>query len=95
MSVGAALPGGYQGHVFYPINMTRNQWLKTAYTKDGAGWYFNSVGQPCSADDADGKATVTLDKAAKTLNVELTEGGIVAGTVLYAECGFCGKRTRL
>ena len=74
--------------VFYPINMTRNQWLKTAYTKDGAGWYFNSVGQPCSADDADGKATVTLDKAAKTLNVELTEGGIVAGTVFTLNVGF-------
>lgn len=50
-------------------------------------WYFNSVGQPCSADDADGKATVTLDKAAKTLNVELTEGGIVAGTVLTLNVG--------
>ena len=52
------------------------------------GWYFNSVGQPCSADDADGKATVTLDKAAKTLNVELTEGGIVAGTVFTLNVGF-------
>ena len=46
----------------YPINMTRNQWLKTAYTKDGAGWYFNSVGQPCSADDADGTQDPELRK---------------------------------
>lgn len=89
MSVDAAVAGlDTKATVFYPINMTRNQWLKTAYTKDGAGWYFNSVGQPCSADDADGKATVTLDKAAKTLNVELTEGGIVAGTVFTLNVGF-------
>ena len=89
MSVDAAVAGlDTKATVFYPINMTRNQWLKTAYTKDGAGWYFNSVGQPCSADDADGKATVTLDKVAKTLNVELTEGGIVAGTVFTLNVGF-------
>lgn len=89
MSVDAAVAGlDTKATVFYPINTTRNQWLKTAYTKDGAGWYFNSVGQPCSADDADGKATVTLDKVAKTLNVELTEGGIVAGTVFTLNVGF-------
>lgn len=89
MSADAAVAGlDTKATVFYPINTTRNQWLKTAYTKDGAGWYFNSVGQPCSADDADGKATVTLDKTAKTLNVELTEGGIVAGTVLTLNVGF-------
>ena len=31
---------------------------------------------------------MTLDKAAKTLNVELTEGGIVAGTVFTLNVGF-------
>ena len=41
MSVDAAVAGlDTKATVFYPINMTRNQWLKTAYTKDGAGWYF-------------------------------------------------------
>lgn len=36
MSVDAAVAGlDTKATVFYPINMTRNQWLKTAYTKDG------------------------------------------------------------
>lgn len=74
--------------VFYPINTTNNQWLKTEYNKDNAGWYFNSANQPCSADDENCKAYVTLDKAAKALNVGLSEGGIAAGTVLALEVGF-------
>ena len=62
MSVDAAVAGlDTKATVFYPINMTRNQWLKTAYTKDGAGWYFNSVGQPCSADDADDYVRFTFE----------------------------------
>lgn len=74
--------------VFYPINTTNNQWLKTEYNKDNAGWYFNSANQPCDADDENCKAYVTLDKAAKALNVGLSEGGIAAGTVLALEVGF-------
>lgn len=74
--------------VFYPINTTNNQWLKTEYNKDNAGWYFNSANQPCDADDENCKAYVTLDKAAKTLNVGLSEGGISAGTVLSVNVGF-------
>ena len=46
--------------VFYPINTTRNQWIKTPYNKDDAGWYFNSANQPCSADDEACKASVTI-----------------------------------
>lgn len=89
MSVDAVINGLETGEtVFYPINLTRNQWLKTAYNKDNAGWYFNSANQPCSADDEACKASVVLDKAAKQLKVELTEGGIAAGTVLALEVGF-------
>ena len=44
MSADAAVAGlDTKATVFYPINTTRNQWLKTAYTKDGAGWDFNSA----------------------------------------------------
>lgn len=89
MSVDAVMKGLDSGEtIFYPINLTRNQWIKTPYNKDNAGWYFNSANQPCSADDAACKAFVTLDKATKNLKVELSEGGIVAGTVLALEVGF-------
>ena len=74
--------------VFYPINTTRNQWLKTPYNKDDAGWYFNSANQPCAQDDEACKASVVLDKTNKELVFELTEGGITAGTVLALEVGF-------
>ena len=89
MSLDAVISGLDNGTtVFYPINATRSQWLKTPYSVNNSGWYFNSANQPCTADDADCKATVTLDKAAKALTVELTEGGIVAGTVLSINVGF-------
>lgn len=74
--------------VFYPINTTTNQWLKTVYNKDDSGWYFNSAGQPCSMDDSNCKAFVTLNKDAKSLNVGLSEGGISAGTVVSINVGF-------
>lgn len=89
MSLDAVLAGLDDGTtVFYPINTTRNQWLKTAYTVDNSGWYFNSANQPCAADDENARATVTLNKDAKTLTVALTEGGTVAGTVLALNVGF-------
>lgn len=89
MSLDAVMAGLDDGTtVFYPINTTRNQWLKSAYTKDNAGWYFNSVGQPCAADDEDCKASLTLNKDAKTLTLELTEGGTVAGITLSLNVGF-------
>lgn len=89
MSLDAVISGlDTKGTVFYPINTTRNQWAKTAYTTDGIGWAFNSAGQPCKVDDADSKATVTLDKNTKTLKVSLTEGGIKAGTTLTINVGF-------
>ena len=89
MSVDAVINGLASGEtVFYPINITRNQWLKTAYNKDNAGWYFNSVNQPCAQDDAACRASVVLDKTNKELVFELSEGGITAGTVLALEVGF-------
>lgn len=89
MSLDAVMAGLDDGTtVFYPINTTRNQWLKTAYTVDNSGWYFNSANQPCAADDENARATVTLNKDAKTLTVALTEGGTVAGTVLALNVGF-------
>ena len=89
MSVDAVIDGLSTGEtVFYPINTTRNQWLKTAYNKNDAGWYFNSANQPCAQDDAACKASVVLDKTNKELVFELTEGGITAGTVLALEVGF-------
>lgn len=89
MNLDAVLNGLASGEtVFYPINITRNQWLKTAYNKDNSGWYFNSANQPCTADDETCKASVTLDKASKELVFELTDGGIVDGTVLAIEVGF-------
>lgn len=89
MSVDAVVDGLSTGEtVFYPINTTRNQWMKTAYNKDNAGWYFNSANQPCAQDDAACKASVVLDKTNKELVFELTEGGITAGTVLALEVGF-------
>lgn len=89
MSVDAVVDGLSTGEtVFYPINTTRNQWMKTAYNKDNAGWYFNSANQPCTQDDENCKASVVLDKTNKELVFELTEGGIVAGTVLALEVGF-------
>lgn len=89
MSLDAVL-NGLEGQetVFYPINLTRNQWLKAPFNKDNAGWYFNSANQPCAADDADCKASVVLDKTNKKLVFELAEGGIVEGTVLAVEVGF-------
>ena len=73
MSVDAVIDGLSTGEtVFYPINTTRNQWLKTAYNKNDAGWYFNSANQPCAQDDAACKASVVLDKTNKELVFELT-----------------------
>lgn len=89
MSVDAVVDGLSTGEtVFYPINTTRNQWMKAAYNKDNAGWYFNSANQPCTQDDENCKASVVLDKTNKELVFELTEGGIAAGTVLALEVGF-------
>ena len=89
MSVDAVIDGLSTGEtVFYPINTTRNQWLKTPYNKDDAGWYFNSANQSCAQDDEACKASVVLDKTNKELVFELTEGGITAGTVLALEVGF-------
>ena len=89
MSVDAVIDGLSTGEtVFYPINTTRNQWLKTPYNKDDAGWYFNSANQPCAQDDEACKASVVLNKTNKELVFELTEGGITAGTVLALEVGF-------
>lgn len=88
MSVDGVLSGLEDGSVvFYPINASRNKWTKTAYTKDDSGWYFNSANQPCAADDADRKATVTLDKTAKSLIAAVTpEAG--GGTSLQLNVGF-------
>ena len=89
MSVDAVIDGLSTGEtVFYPINTTRNQWLKTPYNKDDAGWYFNSANQPCAQDDAACRASVVLDKTNKELVFELSEGGTTAGTVLALEVGF-------
>lgn len=87
MSVDGVLSGLEEGSVvFYPINASRNKWTKSAYTADN-GWYFNSASQPCAADDADRKATVTLDKTAKTLTAAVTpEAG--GGTSLQLNVGF-------
>ncbi|MDM8153257.1 DUF4859 domain-containing protein [Bacteroides gallinaceum] len=88
MSLDAVMSGLDNGTtVFYPINATRNQWVKTAYNA-GTGWYFNSANQPCEANDEYCRAMVSLNQSARTLTVELTEGGIVAGTVLSLNVGF-------
>lgn len=89
MSLEAVLNGLETGEiVFYPINTTRNQWLKVSYNKDNAGWYFNSASQPCSGEDDDCKAFVVLDKVRRELKFELTEAGVDISTLLEVEIGF-------
>lgn len=88
MSVDAVMSGLNSGEtVFYPINVTNNTWVKTAYNA-GTGWYFNSASQPCASDDTDARATVSLDANAKTLTLTLTEAGSVSGLDLAINVGF-------
>lgn len=88
MSVDAVVSGLESGEtVFYPIDVTKNEWLKTVYNA-GTGWYFNSANQPCTADDADSRATVSLDAAARTLTFALTENGQTSGLALEVNVGF-------
>ena len=88
MSVDAAVAGlDTKATVFLSHKHDPQPMVKDGLYQRRRRLVFHLVGQPCSADDADGKATVTLDKAAKTLNVELTEGGIVSGTVFTLNVG--------
>ena len=53
MSVDEVVSGLNDGSVvFYNINTTRGHWDKTAATKDGSGWYYNSAGGITNGSEA-------------------------------------------
>ncbi|VFB14447.1 Uncharacterised protein [Bacteroides heparinolyticus] len=71
--------------VFYPINVSRNCWNKTAPTKGTAGWYYNTAGGV--SDAASGIAGIELDAASKELVLNVEEAAPV-GTALSINVGF-------
>ena len=71
--------------VFYPINISRNIWNKTAPTKGSNGWYFNTAGGVCDASS--GIVSVELDAANKALSVNVEESAPI-GTALTLNVGF-------
>lgn len=93
MSLDAALQGTEDGSiVFYPINVSRNKWVKMEpNAPTGTGWYFNSASQPCAADDADAQVIVSLDKSTKKLTITplaTARGGVsLATNVGFAKNG--------
>ncbi|MCG6188629.1 DUF4859 domain-containing protein [Maribellus maritimus] len=73
--------------VFDNINITRNIWTKAEKTNNSSGWYYNSAGGLCSADDPAQTASIELDKANKSIIVDMNEA-VRAGIVLNLNVGF-------
>lgn len=65
----AALSNG--SVVFYPINISKNCWNRTAPTKGTNGWYYNTAGGVCDA--ASGIASIELDATKKELVLNVLE----------------------
>lgn len=73
--------------VFYNINTNRACWNKEPMTKGTTGWYYNSAGAICSADDPMQAVSLDLNTETKTLHVIGNEEAI-PGTVLTVNVGF-------
>ena len=73
----AALSNG--SVVFYPINISKNCWNRTAPTKGTNGWYYNTAGGVCDA--ASGIASIELDATKKELVLNVLETASV-GTAI-------------
>ena len=76
----AALSNG--SVVFYPINISKNCWNRTAPTKGTNGWYYNTAGGVCDA--ASGIASIELDATKKELVLNVLETASV-GTHEWAQ----------
>ena len=88
MTVDQVLSGLDDGSiVFDNISIARNVWTKSAKSLNSAGWYFNSAGTPCAADDAEQTASLELDKANKKLIVNMNDD-VRAGVTLAINVGF-------
>lgn len=71
--------------VFYPINVTRGQWLRNAApTKGTHGWHFNTAGGVCDASSA--AYSVEFDAAKKA--VVVTCNPTIAAGVYSFNVGF-------
>lgn len=79
----AALSNG--SVVFYPINISKNCWNRTAPTKGTNGWYYNTAGGVCDA--ASGIASIELDATKKELVLNVLETASV-GTIMSINVGF-------
>lgn len=79
----AALSNG--SVVFYPINISKNCWNRTAPTKGTNGWYYNTAGGVCDA--ASGIASIELDATKKELVLNVLETASV-GTAISINVGF-------
>ena len=79
----AALSNG--SVVFYPINISKNCWNRTAPTKGTNGWYYNTAGGVCDA--ASGIASIELDATKKELVLNVLETAPV-GTIMSINVGF-------
>ena len=73
--------------VFDNINITRNIWTKAEKTNNSSGWYYNSAGGVSSADNPSQTASIELDKANKSLIVDMNEE-VRAGVTLSFNVGF-------
>lgn len=90
MSLDQVIKGLSDGStVFHNISVsaTWSSWDKAPTTKGANGWYYNSAGGICEEGDASQTASIELDKAAKTLIVDMNDG-VKAGTELYLNVGF-------
>ena len=73
--------------VFYNINVMRNAWNKTPYTKGTNGWYYNTAGGICTEKDTTATASIELDAAGKRLIVNAPNTA-VAGSKISFNVGF-------
>lgn len=71
--------------VFYPINISKNCWNRTAPTKGTNGWYYNTAGGVCEASS--GIASIELDATNKELVLNVLETASV-GTIMSVNVGF-------
>ena len=88
MTVDQVISGLKNGSiVFYNINPTRNAWNKAPMTKGTTGWYYNTAGGVCTANDTLQTVSMDIDTNAKTLNLNINNAA-QAGTVLSFNVGF-------
>lgn len=78
--------------VFYNISPSKNCWNKAAMTKGSTGWYYNSAGGVCEANDTSQTVSLDINADAKTLSINANEAA-VAGTVLSFNVGLAVNGT--